>query len=212
MLFDVSTKRNTKQLMIEAAFELFHERGVHASSVDAILERSATGKSQFSHYFKNKDGLVLAVLTHFSEQMKSGAYSKVESIESWDDLETFLRSFIQWQNKVECTLSCPIGTIGHDLTKEQKELRRTIKEIFDWRRTYVADFFKEEQAMGRLKKDTSPEVLADFCYTIIQGGLWMAKIERTTKPFKNAIDTALTYLYSLRTPEKKSRPKSGTTK
>lgn len=188
--------------MVEAAFELFHERGVIGTSVDAVLERSGTGKSQFSHYFKTKDGLVLAVLRHFSEQMKSGAYSKVEVIRSWKDLEQFLRSFVDWQRNVECAMSCPIGTIGHDLAPGQEELRKDIKEIFDWRRAYIAKFFEEEQSRGAMSKQREAKTLADFCYTVIQGGLWMAKIERNTKPFENAIETAISYLHSLRLPKK----------
>lgn len=197
-------KISARQRMIEAALALFHENGIHATSVDAVLERSDTGKSQFSHYFKTKEGLVHAVLEYFYGQMKAGVYSTVESIRSWDDLEYWLRSFIKWQETVEHTLSCPIGTIGHDLTREQEDLRREIRKIFNWRRQFIARFFEEEQARGAMKKDVSPAALADFCYTIIQGGLWMAKIERRRKPFENAVENALAYLHSLRIPGKKS--------
>ena len=199
-----NVKKNAKIRMVEAAFTLFHEKGVHATSIDAVLERSRTGKSQFSHYFKTKEGLVLAVLRHFSEQLKTGAYDPVKSIESWEDLEHWMRSFIQWQETMECTLSCPIGTIGHDLSEDQKELRREIREIFNWRRNFIARFFKEQQHKGAMQKNVHPEALADFCYTITQGGLWMAKIERSTKPFENAVDNALSYLHSLRLPTKKT--------
>ena len=184
--------------MVEAAFALFHERGVHATSIDAVLERSRTGKSQFSHYFKTKEGLVLAVLQDFSTQLKTGAYDPVKSIESWEDLEVWMRSFIKWQEQIEYTLSCPIGTIGHDLSTDQKKLRCEIREMFNWRRNFIARFFKTQQDKGLMQKDMRPEALADFCYTITQGGLWMAKIERTNKPFKNAVDNALAYLRSLR--------------
>lgn len=190
--------------MVEAAFALFHEKGVHATSIDAVLERSRTGKSQFSHYFKTKEGLVLAVLRDFSSQLKTGAYDPVKSIRSWEDLELWMRSFIEWQEKVACTLSCPIGTIGHDLSENQKKLRHEIREMFNWRRNFIARFFKEQRSQGAMRKDVTPEALADFCYTITQGGLWMAKIERTNKPFKNAVDNALTYLHSLRLPTKKT--------
>lgn len=193
-----AVKINTKQRMIESALVLFHKKGVHATSVDAVLAHSHTGKSQFSHYFKNKDGLIYEVLQYFYEQMKNGTYSTVASIQTWKDLDFWLRSFIKWQQNVECELSCPIGTIGHDLTKKHTKLQAVIKNIFLWRREFIARFFREEQNVGRMRKEKSPEVLADFCYTIIQGGLWMAKIERNTQPFENAMDIALTYLKSLR--------------
>ncbi len=190
--------------MVEAAFALFHECGVHATSIDAVLERSHTGKSQFSHYFRNKEGLVLAVLRDFSEKLKTGIYDPVKSIESWKDLEIWMRSFITWQEKIECTLSCPIGTIGHDLSTDQKELRCEIREMFRRRRNFIASFFKTQQDKDLMRKNARPEALADFCYTITQGGLWMAKIERSNKPFKNAVNQALAYLHSLRLPVRKT--------
>lgn len=184
--------------MVEAALALFHERGINGTSVDAVLERSGTGKSQFSHYFKTKDGLVLSVLQYFNEQMESGAYSAVPAIRSWEDLEFWMRSFITWQKKVSFSLSCPIGTIGHDLNPDQEEIRSLVRKIFVWRRDFVARFFKQEQTAGRMSKKASPKELADFCYTIIQGGLWMGKIERSSRLFESSLKHALIYLNSLR--------------
>ena len=197
-LGEAQSKKNTRQRMVEAALALFHERGVPATSVDAVLARSGTGKSQFSHYFGSKEGLVTATLEYFEQKMHQGAYSPFSSIESWAQLEQFMRGFSKWQKTVNYELSCPIGTISHDLDENQKELRRLAHQIFEWRRNYVAHFFKKEQAADRMKKEIKPKALADFCYTIIQGGLWMAKAERNAKPFENAVSIALTYLKSLR--------------
>lgn len=191
-------KISTRQKMVEAALALFHEKGIHAVSVDTVLERSGTGKSQFTHYFKNKDGLVLATLNYFREEMLKGAYSPFPSIENWKQFEAFMRGFAKWQAGVKYELSCPIGTISHDLGQSRPEIRKLAREIFEWRRNYVADFFRKEQAAGRMKKNAKPRALADFCYTLIQGGLWMSKAERYAEPFENALDTAMIYLKSLR--------------
>jgi len=67
------TKPDTKTRMILSAFDLFHQQGVSATSVDEILEKSDTGKSQFYHYFSNKAGLERAVeqALHFLEKLKN---------------------------------------------------------------------------------------------------------------------------------------------
>ena len=46
----------TKYRIIRAAAELFHKQGLHAASPDEIIEASETGKRQFYHYFKSKEG------------------------------------------------------------------------------------------------------------------------------------------------------------
>ncbi len=48
----------TRLKIIQSAFDLFHNQGVNATSIDEILESSGTGKSQFYYYFESKDALV----------------------------------------------------------------------------------------------------------------------------------------------------------
>ena len=48
----------TRMRIIRAAADLFHQKGARATSPDEIIEASRTGKGQFYHYFKNKEGLV----------------------------------------------------------------------------------------------------------------------------------------------------------
>ena len=44
----------TRAKIIRTAADLFHERGVGATSPDDVIEASNTGKGQFYHYFKSK--------------------------------------------------------------------------------------------------------------------------------------------------------------
>lgn len=201
---------SAKLRMIQAAFDLFHERGVHATSIDSILERSGTGKSQFTHYFRNKEGLVHAVLQHFYDLLRSGGLPFKQTLESWKDVEESFRFFIETQRAMGCARGCPIGTIGNDLIGSQRRLRRDVGLIFDLTRTSLARFFAAEQARGAIRASIDPEALADFCFSITQGGLLVAKIKRQSVPFENAVMHALAYLQSLRTSPRQRRRSTGT--
>ncbi len=191
--------------MIEAACDLFHQRGVHATSIDSILERSGTGKGQFTHYFRNKEGLVHAVLRHFYELMRSGGAPLKQTLESWNDVEESFRFFIETQRAMGCARGCPIGTIGNDLIGSQRRLRQDVRLIFDLTRTSLAQFFAAERARGAIRTGIDPEALADFCFSIMQGGLLVAKIKRESAPFENAVVHALAYLQSLRASPRRRR-------
>ena len=52
----------TRQRIIRTAADLFHKQGARATSPDEIIEASRTGKGQFYHYFKSKEGLIHEVL------------------------------------------------------------------------------------------------------------------------------------------------------
>jgi TetR/AcrR family transcriptional repressor of nem operon len=186
----------TRERMVLTALQLFHERGIHATTVDQILEASQTGKSQFYHYFKNKEGLIHAVLTHFYNRMKSGKTS-FGKLENWSDLKKWFEHFLQYQKKTGFMRSCPAGTIGADLSSEQDLLRQDIRLIFGRMKGSLSDFFSRMAAKGELPKNTDSAALADFCFAVMQGGLLVGKIERENRTFEAAAQHALKHVMSL---------------
>lgn len=191
-------KNATRLRMIETAFDLLHKQGIQATTVDEVLEKSGTGKSQFYYYFKSKEGLVHAVLQYFYELLRNNQLPGKHTIDSWEDLENWFRFFITFQQEIHCERSCPIGTIGNDLSQDQELLRQDVRLIFQWMRHSLSGFFNSLKAKGEIPASVDPDALADFCFTIMQGGLLVSKIQRESAPFENAVAHALTYLESLR--------------
>ncbi|RYE39069.1 MAG: TetR family transcriptional regulator, partial [Sphingobacteriales bacterium] len=179
-------KLDTKNKMVYAAIDLFHRQGVNATSIDQILESSGTGKSQFSHYFKNKEGLVHAALTHLHALISSGEAQTGYEIRSWKEMDQWFQGFIDFQKSVNFERSCPIGTIGNDVTCEQETLRKDVVEFLSWSRGQLARFFREKKRTGELLKNTDPDALADFCIAIMQGGMLLTKMKRSSDMFENA--------------------------
>src|SRR6201987_2841460 len=63
----------TRLRIIRTAAELFHKQGARSTSPDQVIEASRTGKGQFYHYFKSKEGLVHEVLQTYLVEIKNGA-------------------------------------------------------------------------------------------------------------------------------------------
>lgn len=194
----MSKGSETKQKMINAALELFHAQGVNATSIDQVLEKSGTGKSQFSHYFGNKDGLIRAVLDFLVMVIKSGEAPTGYEIKTWKDMENWFQNYINFQKSVNNQLSCPIGTIGNDLKVDQELLRQEIRIFLEWSRGKISRFFAERKAAGDLPTKANPDSLADMCISIMQGGMLLSKMKRDTDMFENAAVEAINYLKLLR--------------
>src|SRR5258708_19860506 len=80
----------TKLRIVRAAADLFHRQGVHATSPDQVIAASKTGKGQFYHYFKSKEGLVHEVLQHHLHAIATDSAGVGYRIDSCQDPE---RSF-----------------------------------------------------------------------------------------------------------------------
>src|SRR5437667_5077130 len=87
----------TRLKIIQAAADLFHKQGVRATSPDEIIEASETGKGQFYHYFKSKEGLIHEVLQTHLEAIKTGTASVNYAITSWQDLEQWFLAQVELQ-------------------------------------------------------------------------------------------------------------------
>jgi AcrR family transcriptional regulator len=57
-----------REAILDAAADVFTERGFRGATVDAILERAHLSKGTFYWHFESKDELVLAVLAERVEQ------------------------------------------------------------------------------------------------------------------------------------------------
>lgn len=192
-----------KQRMIEAALDLFHSQGVNGTSVDQILAKSGTGKSQFAHYFKNKDGLIRATVQFLDALVRNGQADTGYEIETWKDFESWLQSYVDFQASIRFERSCPFGTIGADLSNAQELIRQDICLFLEWSRARMSRFFAERRAAGELTSSANPEELADLCISVMQGGMLLTKVTRNPAIFEGAARQVNDYVASLRQQPKK---------
>ena len=167
------------------------------------MEKSNTGKSQFSYYFKTKEGLVHACLEFLSEVIKAGEVPTGYYIKDWKDLEGWFQTYLDFQKSTDFKLSCPMGTIGNEVREDQEILRNEIKNFMTWANGSLATFFKRKIKEKELSKNADPEALADLFISIMQGGMLLTKMTRDHKMFKNASKEALNYIKALRLKTKK---------
>ncbi|HQY87523.1 MAG TPA: TetR/AcrR family transcriptional regulator [Tepidisphaeraceae bacterium] len=90
---------DTRQRLIEIAYERFGRNGFHAIGLDAIINEAGVSKQTFYNHFEGKDELILAVLNHrheteskliqrlFKEKAgfdpRSRLYALIDVIEAW---------------------------------------------------------------------------------------------------------------------------------
>src|SRR5215468_7424917 len=184
----------TRLRIIRTAADLFHKQGVRATSPDQIIEVSRTGKGQFYHYFKNKEGLVHEVLQTYLEAIRNGSAPLKYDIESWEDLDHWFRAQLDLQKRFRMTRGCPFGTIGNEITENDELIRQDLCLIFEVVRSKLAAFFVTQKAKGTIAKSADIGALADFCIATVQGAMLMGKIERSSRPVETTVAETLSHL------------------
>jgi AcrR family transcriptional regulator len=184
----------TRLRIIRVAADLFHKQGVRATSPDQIIEISGTGKGQFYHYFKSKEGLVHEVLQSHLDAIRNRTAPLNYEIDSWQDLEKWFRAQIQMQKSFKMNRGCPFGTIGNEITADDELVRQDLSLIFEVIRNKLASFFIKEKAKGRLLEEANEDSMADFCIAVIQGAMLLGRVRRNSQPADTTIQEALAHL------------------
>src|SRR6516162_5144390 len=184
----------TRARIIRVAADLFHKQGVGATSPDQVIEASETGKGQFYHYFKSKEGLVHEVLKAYLDDIARGTAPISYEINSWEHLERWFFSNIELQKRFRMTRGCPFGTIGNEVTENDELIRQDLSLIFEVVKNKLAAFFIKEKAQGRLSEDANEDQMADFCIAIVQGAMLLGKIKRNSQPVETTVRAALSHL------------------
>ncbi len=184
----------TRLRIIRTAADLFHQKGAGSTSPDEIIEASRTGKGQFYHYFKSKEGLIHEVLQTYLDEIKMGTSPVSYEINSWRDLEKWFAAQVELQKNYEMTRGCPFGTLGNEVTDNDELVRQDLSLIFEVIKNKLAVFFVREKAKGRFAKQANAERMADFCIASMQGAMLMGKIKRSSQTIETTVQEALAHL------------------
>ena len=85
-------KLSTKEKILEAALEIFSEKGFHVATVDEIAEQAGLGKGTLYRYFANKEALFNELVRIRLEDLEERASSVLDS---QDDVVTMIIKYLR---------------------------------------------------------------------------------------------------------------------
>ncbi len=100
----------TRRRLLDAAAELFAERGVDSASIDAIAERADRTSGAVYDHFGGKDGLLFALLQSWTDAVAVAAAAEMEAAATLDE-----RIAVLWR-----AVSAPVAGDGRWITLEHE--------------------------------------------------------------------------------------------
>lgn len=154
--------RNTKGRIISAAWELFYEQGYEDTTVEEIIERSATSKGSFYHYFDGKDALLSSLSYLFDEEYARLQQELDPDMDAFDKLLALNHAlFTMIENRISLDLLARLLS-SQLITKGDKHLLDRDRLYFKYLRQIVV----EGQQKGQLKTErTVNEIVKLYALT-----------------------------------------------
>lgn len=143
--------KNTKARIVNAAWELFYEQGYEYTTIDDIVERSATSKGSFYHYFESKDALLSSLSDLFDDKYEQIKPHLDPDMNSFDKLMYLNHElFLMIENRIPIDLLANMYSTQLVTTGE--------KHLMDHNRTYfrlIRQIAIEGQRKGEIRDDIS---------------------------------------------------------
>lgn len=166
----------TKERLLDAAFEEMHRVGFQAASLDAILSKAGVTKGALYHHFPNKKALGYAVVDTQARQFIIDDW--VTPLEGCDNPLDRLGHMLMDQREKGMEfvkLGCPLANLNQEMSGLDEGFRERIVAIYDLWIDSIANALLRGQANGIVRKDVAPEQAATFIVSSMEGALLIAK-------------------------------------
>jgi len=178
----------TRARIVESAAALIHKRGVAGTTLDDGKAAAEVSGSQMYHYFPDKDDLVQAVIDYQAESIvhrNRDALSSANGVEAWRNM------VMTAAKRTNAKGGCQLGSLVGQLAESDPKARALIAGGFDQWAAAISDGFRTLHAEGRLPSGIDPDDLAVTLLATLQGGLLLAQVQQSPRPFETAVDTLL---------------------
>lgn len=189
--------KDTRARIVEAAMELFWEKGYGSTSIADILSRSQVNSGSLYHFFPGKQDVLLAVLECYRDgidvMLLQPAWAGIDDpIEQVFALLALYRRLIV---ETDCQYGCPIGSLALELHDADPIIRQRLAENFTgWVDAIEA---RLREAARRFPCGTDFRALAELALNIMEGGVMQARTYRDVAPFDRAVSQYKAYLDAL---------------
>jgi TetR/AcrR family transcriptional repressor of nem operon len=195
-----SKGRAMRDRIVDAAANLVFEAGARDTTLDQVRLAVGASKSQLYHYFADKDELLHAVIDLQGEriivvqQPELGAIESIASLKRWRDKVVEL-------GDVHATIGgCPIGSLANELSGHSEAHRRALEVHFDHWAARIEEGLMRMQGNGFLDVRLDPKTLSATILAAIQGGLLLAKLQRSSSALTTALDEIIRSIECLSLP------------
>lgn len=163
-------KRNTRENIIDAAIDLFSEKGFSEASIRDITGRVGLRESAVYNYFDNKSAMIDVILAMFSAEVSAGTYSDDNISNHLSELgpKLFLQERLLKLKENLTPRTIKIWRIMHIEQFRDKRVRDFyMAEILEKPVEFYQKAFESMMEKGLIKPYAPKVVATEYYYTIV---------------------------------------------
>jgi len=198
----VKAPEDTRNRILQTAFEEIHKNGFQGSSINQIVEEAGITKGALFHHFKSKKELGYAVIDEIIHGMIKEEF--IDTLNDSSDPIQDLKNLIltnrkqAWEDPSHLCNGCPLNNLAQEMSPLDEGFRTRIEGVFTEWRACFAKAFKNGIKAGTVAPTVSPESTAAFLVSAFEGIVGTAKSAQNRDVLNHSVDGFISYLDSLR--------------
>jgi AcrR family transcriptional regulator len=183
----------TRQRIVEGAAAEIREQGVLRTTLDDIMARTRTSRSQLFHYFPDgKDELLLAVAHHEADRVLADQQPHLGDLSTWAAWQAWRDTLVaRYRAQGE---HCPLATVNSELGRNSPGARAVSAELMRRWRGEIAEGIRRLQATGQVDPALDATRSAAALLAGIQGGVLLLLTTGSSDPLEAALDVGIAHL------------------
>jgi AcrR family transcriptional regulator len=188
----------TRARIVRHAAELIYAKGVHATNNELLRSAAGVSGSQLTHYFPDKESLVLAVIgwqadsvLGFHRSERFAGFDTIGAFQDWADF--YVLSGRPFEG------GCSLGALASEIVKTDLDVHDQLARVFEQWRDIFREGLERMQRLGRIDASADPVRLAHMLVAAYQGGMLLAQIARDIAPLRDSLYAAVDHLRTLAT-------------
>jgi AcrR family transcriptional regulator len=183
----------TRQRIVEGAAAEIRERGVLRTTLDDVMARTRTSKSQLFHYFPDgKDELLLAVARHEADRVLADQQPHLGDLSTWSAWQDW-RDVLVERYRAQGQ-HCPLATVNSEFGRNSPGAQAVSAELMHRWQGEIADGIRRMQATGEVDPAVDAARSAAALLAGIQGGVLLLLTTGSSDHLEAALDVGIAQL------------------
>lgn len=188
----------TRARILRHAAELIYTKGVRATNNELLRGAAGVSGSQLTHYFPDKESLVLAVIDWqadivlgFHRSERFAGFDSVDAFQDWADFYILSGHPFEY--------GCSLGSLAGEIVKTDLDVHDQLARVFEQWRDIFREGLERMQRLGRIDSSADPVRLAHEFLAAYQGGMLLAQVAGDIAPLRDSLSAAVDHLRTFAT-------------
>ena len=175
-----------RERIVEAAAQLFRERGFDGIGVADLMKEAGLTHGGFYSYFKSKEEFALAVLEEYWSGVENrfGGILLDSSLSPVERITRYFRLLSDDKAQTNFAHGCLIGNLSLEIANASAQVRSKLSDIFERWEAPIIRCLREAQEVREIAPAGNLRDLAAAIIESWEGAAMRAKVEQNRRPYR----------------------------